>query len=155
MESSMPTYSDSTVDRSSLATDLFSPSCPVNFMTRRILLIDDEVSLRRVTQLTLEITAGWQVLAVGSGLEGLKQAEVERPDVILLDLMMPDMDGMVTLTLLRENPETRSIPVILLTAKVQTMDPLWLQQLGVATVLTKPFEPIHLVEQIKAALGWP
>ncbi|MBW4521863.1 MAG: response regulator [Scytolyngbya sp. HA4215-MV1] len=123
-------------------------------MTRRVLLIDDEVPLRRVTQLTLEITAGWQVLAVGSGLEGLKQAEIEHPDVILLDLMMPDMDGMVTLTLLRENPETRSIPVILLTAKVQTMDPLWLQKLGVVAVLTKPFEPVHLVEQMKTALGW-
>ncbi|NJR65694.1 MAG: response regulator [Leptolyngbyaceae cyanobacterium CRU_2_3] len=126
----------------------------VQLTTKRILLIDDEAPLRRVTQLTLKITAGWQVLTAASGSEGLHQAELEQPDAILLDLMMPEMDGLVTLKKLRENPTTQHIPVILLTAKVQAIPQLQFQQLGITAVLIKPFEPEHLVEQIKTALVW-
>lgn len=117
-------------------------------------MIDDEAPLRRITQLTLKIMAGWEVLAAGSGAEGLQQAEQEQPDVILLDLMMPDMDGTTTLTKLHENPQTRHIPVIILTAKVQAMYQLQFEQLPVAAVLIKPFDPANLVQQIKDALKW-
>lgn len=122
--------------------------------TKQVLLIDDEAPLRRVTQLTLKITSDWDVLAVGSGEEGLRQAELKQPDVILLDLMMPEMDGIATLNKLRENPATQHLPVILLTAKAQTMSQLQLQQLAVTAVFVKPFDPISLVQQIKQALGW-
>lgn len=120
--------------------------------SKRILLIDDEASLRRVIQLVLEKLACWNVLMADSGREGLKQAETEQPHAILLDWMMPDLDGLATLTKLRENPATREIPVIILTADVQAAEKL--QGLEVAAILIKPFEPETLVLRIKTALGW-
>jgi CheY-like chemotaxis protein len=150
----MPIDSDRLLDSSiKTASSSHLPS-RVNSVTKRILLIDDEAPLRRVTQLTLKITAGWEVLTASSGLEGLNQAELEQPDAILLDLMMPEMDGIVTLKELRKNPATQHIPVILLTAKVQVNAQLQLQQLRVSAVLIKPFDPEHLVGQIKTALLW-
>ncbi|HEY9641189.1 MAG TPA: response regulator [Coleofasciculaceae cyanobacterium] len=149
----MPIDSDRTLVAETVVNPLHFPG-RVNAMTKRILLIDDEAALRRVTQLTLEITAGWKVFTASSGLEGLQQAELERPDAILLDLMMPEMDGIVTLKRLRNNPTTAHIPVILLTAKVQVMAHLDPRALGVAAVLIKPFEPEYLVGQIKTALVW-
>ena len=121
---------------------------------RRVLIIDDEATLRRVTQLTLKIMAGWTVLTAASGIEGLHLAETEQPDAILLDLMMPDLDGMATLTRLHDNSKTSHIPVILLTAKAVTDHAYKLQKLGVAAILVKPFEPQSLVHQIKKILGW-
>jgi CheY-like chemotaxis protein len=102
----------------------------------------------------LYLTAGWEVLSVGSGEEGLQQAELQQPDAILLDLMMPDMDGLMILTALRENPATQQIPVIVMTAKVQALYQLEYRQLGVAAVFIKPFEPTTLVQQVKNALRW-
>ena len=89
---------------------------------KRLLLIDDEPTLRRITQLTLEKLAQWEVLTASSGQEGLRKAKTEQPDAILLDLMIPGMDGLETLVELRRDPSTQGIPVILLTAKVQAMD---------------------------------
>ena len=87
---------------------------------RRILIVDNEPSIQEVAQICLETVAGWEVSIASSGLEGLAAAEREQPDAILLDIMMPDMDGLDTFSRLQANPVTRSIPVILLTAKVQT-----------------------------------
>lgn len=129
-------------------------SCQKSWMPKRILLIDDEIPLRRIVELTLYLTAGWEVLAVGSGQEGLQQAEIEQPDAILLDLMMPDMDGMTTLSRLKENTATQHIPVIVMTAKVQALYQFEYRQLGIAAIFIKPFEPTTLVQQVKAALGW-
>ena len=119
---------------------------------KRILLIDDEDDIREVAKLSLEITSGWEVFIASSGAEGLAIAEDQQPDVILLDVMMPGMDGPTTLQKLQENPAIQHIPVIFLTAKVQSAEQRRYAQLGVNAVLTKPFDPLMLAEQIIAAL---
>ncbi|WP_204104225.1 MULTISPECIES: response regulator [Spirulina sp. CCY15215] len=121
---------------------------------RRILIVDDEADIRAVAQLSLEINTEWEVLTASSGAEGLKVALKERPDAILLDVMMPDLDGPTTWAKLRENPITQAIPVIFLTAKVQAAEQRRYAQLGVKAVLTKPFDPVQLGDRIMEALGW-
>lgn len=123
-------------------------------MSKRILIIDDEDDIREVAQLSLEAIRNWQVLTARSGREGLRCAGAERPDAILLDVMMPDMDGPATLQQLRANPATQSIPVIFLTAKVQSADRRRFANLGVQAVISKPFDPLRLAEQVSVALGW-
>jgi CheY-like chemotaxis protein len=121
---------------------------------KRILVVDDEDDIREVAQLSLEMVGGWQVLAAGSGPEALQRAEQERPDAILLDVMMPGMDGPTTFQSLQANPATAGIPVILLTAKVQQADRRRFDGLGVAGVLSKPFDPMELAAQVASTLGW-
>ncbi len=103
--------------------------------------------------MTLEMMAGWQVLTASSGQEGVTLALYEKPDAILLDMMMPDLDGKQTLARLQDNPATRHIPVFLLTAKVQTLD---LKQYGgmVRATIEKPFDPLSLAQAIADALDW-
>jgi len=124
-------------------------------MSRRILIVDDEDDIREVAQLSLEMVAGWDVIPARSGEEGIRLAAEERPDAVLLDVMMPDMDGPTTFRRLRDDPATSSIPVILLTAKVQPADLRRFDGLGVEGVLSKPFDPMDLARQISATLGWP
>lgn len=124
-------------------------------MPKRILLIDDEDGLRRITQFSLEAAAGWSVLTASCGLEGLEIAAAERPDAILLDVMMPDLDGPATFQKLQENSITRSIPVIMLTAKASAAERQPLVQLGVAGIITKPFKISALIAQIRDILNWP
>jgi CheY-like chemotaxis protein len=121
---------------------------------RRALVIDDDNELREVTRVSLELMAGWQVLAAGSGGEGLALAAAERPDVILVDMMMPDMDGAATVAALRATPTTRDIPVILLTAVAQDDQGHRFGALGVAGVIAKPFDALHLADHIATTLGW-
>ncbi len=121
---------------------------------KRILVIDDEQYIREVAQICLETVAGWEVLTAGSGSEGLATAEAQQPDAILLDVMMPDMDGTTTFQKLQANPATKNIPVILLTAKVQLADRRRYAQLGMKAAIAKPFKPLELAGQVAAALGW-
>src|SRR5205814_8241101 len=123
---------------------------------RRILIIDDEDDIREVAALSLEATAGWEIVAAGSGAEGIKAAadRERRPDAILMDVMMPGMDGPTTFRRMQQNPEISDIPVLLLTAKVQGVDQRRFADLGVAGVLFKPFDPMTLAQQISLALGW-
>lgn len=121
---------------------------------KRILVVDNEEYIQEVAKVCLETVAGWEVLLAGSGKDCLTQAEAEQPDAILLDVMMPDMDGITTFQKLQENPATQSIPVILLTAKIQSSDRRRYAQLGTIAEIAKPFEPLKLVEQVAAALGW-
>jgi CheY-like chemotaxis protein len=122
--------------------------------TKRILLIDDEKSISLVIQMSLNELADWTVLTADSSAEGLRQAQLEKPDAILLDLMMPEMDGFTVLRKLKENPETYDIPVILLTAKVQLggFKPSDEQQFS--GILAKPFDPLTLADQITNILHW-
>ncbi len=122
--------------------------------TRRILIIDDEYDIRAVAQLTLKTVGGWDVSIAASGAEGLRQAADEQPDVILLDVMMPDMDGIETFRELQANPATESIPVIFMTAKVQAAEQRRFTELGVAGIITKPFKAMKLPNQIATTLGW-
>jgi CheY-like chemotaxis protein len=122
--------------------------------TRRILIIDDEYDIRAVAQLTLKTVAGWDVSLAASGKEGLVKAADEQPDVILLDVMMPDMDGIETFRALQANPATQSIPVIFMTAKVQAAEQRRFTELGVAGIIPKPFKAMKLPSQIAETLGW-
>jgi CheY-like chemotaxis protein len=119
-----------------------------------VLIIDDEDDIREVAALSLESVAGWEVVTANSGSQGLARAVEHRPDAILLDVMMPGMDGPTTFRELRRNPATASIPVLLLTAKVQSSDQRRFADLGVEAVLFKPFDPLTLSDQIAGVLGW-
>ena len=121
---------------------------------KRILLIDDEETIQEVVQVGIEIESGWQVAIASSGLEGISIAQTEQPDAILLDVMMPDMDGISTLSRLKADRQTRAIPVIFLTAKTQTTGKNQLQDLGVVDVITKPFNSMTLASHIAKILGW-
>ena len=121
---------------------------------KNILLIDDEETIQEVVQVGIGIEAGWQVAIASSGLEGINLAQDQQPDVILLDVMMPDMDGIDTLSQLKTNDKTCAIPVIFLTAKAQAEEKNQFQSLGVVDVITKPFNSMTLASQIAQILGW-
>lgn len=123
-------------------------------VANRVLIVDDESDIREVAKASLELMGGMQVILASSSQEGLEKAEAEQPDAILLDVMLPDMDGTTAFKKLQENPATHNIPVILLTAKVQSADHRRFASLGVAAVIAKPFDPVLLPTQIAEALGW-
>lgn len=121
---------------------------------KRILLVDDEDDIREVAAMSLETVAGWETLAARSGTEGIRVAAQENPDAILLDVMMPDIDGPATFQKLQEAEQTKRIPIIFLTAKAQAAEQRGLHQLGAAGVISKPFDPLTLADKISEILGW-
>jgi CheY-like chemotaxis protein len=121
---------------------------------RRILIVDDEDDIREVAQVSLELLGHYEVLTASCGRDGVDSARAGRPDAILLDVTMPDLDGPATLAELRADPATRDIPVLFLTAKTQAAERTRLAELGVAGILTKPFDPLKLAAQVAAALKW-
>jgi CheY-like chemotaxis protein len=123
-------------------------------LMKRVLIIDDEDDIREVAALALEATAGWTVVTASSGAEGIAIATKEQPDAILMDVMMPGVDGPTTFRAMQQSPSIAHIPVLLLTAKVQGVDQRRFSSLGVAAVLVKPFDPMTLASQIAEALGW-
>lgn len=125
----------------------------MNSQPKRILVIDDEADIREIAQLSLEVMMGWYVSTAPPGSVGLEKAIAQVPDLILLDVMMPDMDGPTTRRALLNHPSTCSIPVIFLTAKVHNHQDY--ANLNLAAVLRKPFDPTLLGGQIIKALGWP
>jgi CheY-like chemotaxis protein len=126
----------------------------VSGMARRVLLVDDEDDIRLVARASLERLAGWQVLAASSGRAGIEVAKAEQPDAIVLDVMMPGLDGPGTLAELRADPATADIPVVFLTAKVQAAERRRLEELGAAGVVAKPFDPMTLAGELSSAFGW-
>jgi len=120
---------------------------------KHILLVDDEGDIREVAALSLRTVGGWRVSTADGGSSGIAMARAERPDAILLDVMMPDLDGPATIARLNDDPQTRDIPVILLTAKAQSADRRRFAELGVAGTLTKPFDPMTLTDQITTILA--
>jgi CheY-like chemotaxis protein len=123
-------------------------------MAKRILIIDDEPAIQEVTQICLQTVAGWQVITAGSGPEGILKAAAYQPDVILLDVMMPEMDGFTTFQKLQANASTQEIPVLLLTAQVQASDDKRHSTLGIRGTISKPFDPLELAQQVAQTLGW-
>ncbi len=121
---------------------------------KRLLVIDDEDDIREVAKLSLELTEGWTVMTANGGAAGTASALSMQPDAILLDVMMPDMDGPKTLGVLRQQGATEAIPVIFLTAKVQAADRERFMLLGVRGIIPKPFDPLTLGQQIKDVLSW-
>lgn len=122
--------------------------------TKRVLIIDDELGIRKIVEISLNAIAGWKVLAAASGQEGIAIAAAECPDAILLDVMMPEMDGITTLQQLQAIPEVQSIPTILLTAKAQSSERQQFTELPIAGVITKPFKAPDLVKQMRSLLNW-
>ena len=122
--------------------------------TKRILVIDDEKNLCSIIKTCLEYLGGWQVLTSTEASNGLLLASTQLPDAILLDIIMPNMNGLTVLTALQSHPRTRTIPVILLTAKVQMQDLKQYAQLSIAGVIAKPFAPLKLAMQVVEVLGW-
>lgn len=121
---------------------------------QRILIIDDEADIREVAQMSLEMQTDWQVFQADSGPAGLAWLADNAVEGVLLDLMMPGMDGLATLEHLRQRPAGRDLPVILLTARTAGINPARLATLGVAGVLEKPFDPLGLAAQIGDLLDW-
>ncbi|WP_233493972.1 response regulator [Desertihabitans brevis] len=117
-----------------------------------VLVVDDDASIREVAQAALELVGGCTVLTAGSGEECRRTAAEERPDVILLDVMMPGTDGPATQRLLSDDERTSDIPIIYLTAKSDSV----LQQSPpiVRGMILKPFDPIRLMSDVEALLGW-
>jgi CheY-like chemotaxis protein len=121
---------------------------------KQILIVDDQEHLRELVQLCLEDLAGWNTLVAESGQKCLQILETERPNAILLDLSMPGMDGFAVYDRLQSDPITRSIPVILLTARVLSSDMAEFAAMGVAGVIRKPFEATTLPGKVAEILGW-
>lgn len=117
-------------------------------MAKKILACDDEKHIVRLVQVNLE-RAGYQVVTANDGKEALQKVADENPDLVVLDVMMPYMDGFEVLQNLRRNPSTRDIPVIMLTAKAQDADVFKGWQSGVDCYLTKPFNPMELLSFVK------
>lgn len=119
---------------------------------KRILHVEDDPSIQAVAKVALEAVGGFQVLSCASGQEALDQVQGFAPDFILLDVMMPGMDGPTVLHQLYNNPLTSGIPVVFLTAKTMPGELGRLKDLGAAGVLTKPFDPMQLAADVQALL---
>ncbi|MGC9316653.1 MAG: response regulator transcription factor [Armatimonadota bacterium] len=113
-------------------------------MAKKILVVDDERHIVRLVEVNLT-RAGYDVLTAYDGVEALEKVEEEQPDMIVLDVMMPRMDGFEVLKHLQADPETQDIPVIMLTAKAQDADIFRGWSSGVSSYLTKPFNPRELL----------
>jgi two-component system OmpR family response regulator len=119
---------------------------------RKVMLVDDEDDIRTVGNLSLSRVGGWQTVLASSGAEALVKGAAERPDLILLDVMMPGMDGPTTFGRLRAQEATAQTPIIFMTAKIQKQEVARYMELGAAGVIGKPFDPMTLPSEIKKLL---
>jgi len=117
---------------------------------QRILYVEDEPDIQAVAKLALEMVGGFNVKICSSGEEAVREAEAFAPDMILLDVMMPGMDGPSTLKALRTLPALADIPVAFMTAKVQPAEVALYRTLGARDVIAKPFDPMTLASQVRA-----
>lgn len=120
---------------------------------QKILLVDDDHNIQLIAQMGLEDRPDWCVVTASSGPEALEKVKEENPDLILLDMMMPGMDGKTTYSKLREQSSGSRIPVIFMTAKVQSHEMQSYLDLGAAGVISKPFDPMTLSQEIAAIVG--
>ena len=120
--------------------------------TTKILVCDDERSIVRLIQVNLE-RQGWSVVTAYDGKEGLEKVKSDKPDIVVLDVMMPYMDGFEVLKNLRRDPEYQNLPVVMLTAKAQDKDVFEGYHVGADVYLTKPFNPMELVTFIKRIIA--
>jgi len=121
---------------------------------RRLLVVDDDDDIRALARIALERLGGHEVRDAASGQAALDAAAESAPDAIVIDVMMPGMDGPETVRRLRADPRTAEIPVVLLTAKVQAADRRFFADLDVQGVLPKPFDPLRLAADVADRLGW-
>lgn len=118
---------------------------------KKILAVDDEKHIVRLVEVNLQ-RAGYEVETAYDGREALEKVKKSKPDLIVLDVMMPHLDGFSVLKALKQDPETKSIPVIMLTAKAQDADVFRGWQSGVDSYLTKPFNPLELITFVERIL---
>jgi DNA-binding response OmpR family regulator len=123
-------------------------------MAKHILIVDDEQDIRAIVRISLEKFAGWRTILAATAQEALEKARSQLPDAILLDITMPDTDGFQVWDQLQSDPLTKSIPVILLTAKTSSLDKKRFSDMGVAGIITKPFNPIIIWKQVREILAW-
>jgi two-component system, OmpR family, alkaline phosphatase synthesis response regulator PhoP len=121
---------------------------------KHILIIDDDASIRLVLEATFESLTCWSVSEANSGCEGIRKAEAEQPDLILMDYTMPGMNGLECLKHLRSNSHTKDIPVLVLTAELSLSKFHQFQSVGTIGIISKPFDPFLLVPYIIQALDW-
>jgi CheY-like chemotaxis protein len=122
--------------------------------TKHVLVIDDNDHIQQIVQAALQRLTNWTVSVASSAREGIAKAEAEHPDVILMDYMMPEMNGVDCLKQLRSKPETEKIPVLFLTAYQSLVEPRRYQAMGAAGAIAKPFDPFFLAPHIIQTLGW-
>jgi len=124
-------------------------------MSKKILIVDDEIYIRVLLEQTLEDfeDAGVELLTVGDGLEAWEVAQTERPDLIILDVMMPGLSGYEVCQRIKSDPNLSDIHVIMLTAKGQEIDRLRSIEVGADEYITKPFDPDYLIERTADVLG--
>lgn len=120
-----------------------------------VLVVDDDDDIRELVQMTLELTAGWTVITAHDGAAAIDLARAHLPDVVLMDMMMPGMDGLAAFEILQSDQETRDIPVILLTAKVQIGDNRPWDGYAIRGAIPKPFDPMTLAGTVAGLLSWP
>jgi two-component system, OmpR family, response regulator len=111
---------------------------------QRILFVEDDPDIQTIARMALEAVGGFRVMACGSGTEALERVGPFSPDLILLDVMMPGMDGMATLEALRQLPVSAQVPVVFMTAKVQAQEVARYREIGAVDVIAKPFDPMAL-----------
>jgi CheY-like chemotaxis protein len=116
----------------------------------RIALVEDEADIREITQIALEEIGGFALNVCESGSEALEKMQGFRPDLVLLDMMMPGMDGIETLRSLRAIPDMDKVPIVFLTARAQKHEVEQYQMIGAAGVISKPFDPITLPDYIRS-----
>ena len=124
-------------------------------MTPTVLVVDDDDDIRELVKVALQLVAGWEVLTAAGGGEALELAARHRPDAVLLDLMMPGMDGLTVFRHLQADAATRDIPVLLVTAKARVGQRQAWDEVAVAGVISKPFDPMTLAADVAALVGWP
>jgi CheY-like chemotaxis protein len=122
-------------------------------MTVKILYVDDEDDIREIAQMALELESEFEVRLCSSGAEALDTAGTWRPDLILLDVMMPEMDGPETLRRLIAKPATASIPVAFITARTQMHEIERYKAMGAVGVIAKPFDPMSLSKEVRELVG--
>lgn len=118
----------------------------------RVVLIDDDPDLRKLVKLTLEFTAGWEVITAADGAEGIEAVRSAKPDVAVVDFMMPGLDGYEVCRRLKADPETAHIPVVFLTARKE-LDRLKVEDVGAEGVVMKPFDPEQLADRVRDLCG--
>lgn len=120
---------------------------------QHVLLVDDDDDLRIVGEMALASVGGFDVRCASSGEQGLQMVHERAPDVILLDVMMPGLDGPQVFERLRSDPSTAAIPVIFMTAKIQTHELEQYRALGASGVIPKPFDPMTLADEVRALVS--
>lgn len=120
-----------------------------------VLVVDDDETIRELTQLALETVNGWSVVTADGGSRAIEICRAAPPDAVLLDMMMPEMDGLTTFEHLQSDESTRDIPVLLFTAKLQARDRQLWEGTAIRGTIAKPFDPMTLGDEVSRTLKWP